>query len=139
AVGTNLPTEVVGAAGTGATAQHLVRQDYRKADNETVSTTLHDQALVYWAEWNFGDRNLAPWPKWDVDPPQDSAAISTVWKTIADAVVQFQNAGFRIDAADIQQRFGIPLQRIEPKAPSPAPAPTKPPGQEQQPSAQDAA
>lgn len=127
AVGTNLPTEVVGAAGTGAGAQHLVRQDYKKADNEIVSTMLRSQVLVWWARWNFGDERLAPWPQWDVDPPQDSAAVATLWKTVADSLVAFQNAGFKIDPQDIKDNFGIPIQRFaEPVQPGAKPPPGAP-------------
>lgn len=126
AIGTNLPTEVRDGVGTGATAQNLVRQDYKRADAAITSTTLRWQALVWWAWWNFGDRNLAPWPTWNVEPPEDKQATATTWKTVSDALVSLKYCGLTIEASDIEERFGMPVKPLPASALPPAPHDTPP-------------
>jgi hypothetical protein len=113
AIGTNLPTEVGGSASTGATAQNLVRLDYKKADAEALSTATHDQSLVWWAQFNFGDAGLAPWPVWDVTPPADAKAEVDVLKTFAEAVDKLTEANIPVDVQELAERFNVPLRKVE--------------------------
>ncbi|WP_437309982.1 phage portal protein family protein [Sorangium sp. So ce388] len=115
AIGTNLPTEVGGAAATGATAQNLVRIDYKRADAEALSTMAHDQNLCWWAKFNFGDAGLAPWPLWAVVPPHDIKAEVDVLKTFAEAVDKLTEANIPADVPALAERFGVPL-RVVPEA-----------------------
>lgn len=123
AIGSNLPTEVGNGAQTGATAQHLVRLDYKKADAEAMSTMAHDQDLTWWAEFNFGDRGLAPWPVWDVEPPADQKAQAEVLKTVSESLKLFSEAGAPVDQRMVLETYEIPATE-ETEAPVPAlPAP----------------
>lgn len=108
-VGGNLSVEVDGNQQTGATAQTLVRIDYKKRDAASVSTLAHDQVLVWWAEWNFGDAKVAGWPIWNVEPPQDAAAVAKTWLTVAQAVEKFKAGGVVIDMQLTAERFDIPI------------------------------
>src|SRR5690606_31295488 len=61
--GGNLSTNVQGGSRAAAEQQAKSGEEPKlKFDAQSLSTTLHDQSLVYWAEWNFGDPRLAPWP-----------------------------------------------------------------------------
>lgn len=74
-VGQNLTSNVEGGAYAAAKVHERVEHGRIRMDGETLSTCLHDQALTWWAEFNFGDRRLAPWPSWPTDPP--AAATET--------------------------------------------------------------
>jgi phage gp29-like protein len=112
AIGTNLPTEVGNGAATGATAQNLVRLDYKKADAEALSTMAHDQNLVWWAEFNFGDAGLAPWPVWDVVPPADQKARADVLSTFASALDKLTEANVPVDIPKLAEEFEVPLREV---------------------------
>lgn len=40
-------------------------------DAQSWTTTVHDQSLVWWAKFNYGDPKLAPWPVYPVEPEAD--------------------------------------------------------------------
>ncbi|NUP08442.1 MAG: DUF935 family protein [Polyangiaceae bacterium] len=112
-VGGNLAVEVDGNQQTGATAQTLVRIDYKKRDAASVSTMAHDQVLYWWAEWNFGDARVAGWPIWNVEPPEDTAAVAKTWFTIGQALEKFTKAGIVVDLKATAERFAIPIVGVK--------------------------
>ena len=109
AIGTSLPTDVKPGVGTGATASTLVRQDYLEADAETISTTLHDEALVFWALYNFGDKRLAPWALYGVEPPADLKAMAERVNIVANAIRVFAETGSPVDVRKFLESFEVPL------------------------------
>jgi phage gp29-like protein len=109
-LGQNLSSEVSGPVSTGATLHGRVMQVYIDADAETLSTCVHDQALVWWAEVNFGTRDLAPWPDWDTSPPEDEAARAAVLNVVAQAINVLSNAGAPIDVRVLLESYGVPLK-----------------------------
>lgn len=109
AIGTSLPTDVKPGVGTGATASTLVRQDYLEADAETLTTTLHDQALIWWADINFGDPRLAPWPVYQVEPAADLKAMAERVNTAANALRVFDDVGAPVDKREFLKSFEVPL------------------------------
>lgn len=108
-VGGNLAVEVDRNQQTGANAQTLVRIDYKRRDAASVSTLTHDQILVWWAAWNFGEGRFAPWPAWNVEPPEDRHQAANTWFTVAKAVTMFRKAGVVIDLQETAERFAIPI------------------------------
>lgn len=109
-LGQNLSTEVSGPVSTGATLHGRVLQVFIDADAETLSTCLHDQALVWWAEFNFGSRDRAPWPAWDTKPPEDKKQKADVLKVVAEAINTLSNANAPIDVRSLLEGYGVPLQ-----------------------------
>jgi phage gp29-like protein len=109
-LGQNLSTEVSGPVSTGATLHGRVLQVFIDADAETLSTCIHDQALIWWAEFNFGNRNLAPWPLWDTKPPEDQKQRADVLNVLASAINTLQNANAPIDVRGLLEKYGVPLQ-----------------------------
>ncbi len=121
AIGTSLPTEVGDGVATGATASSLVRLDYKKNDGMSVATTLRNQALVWWAEFNFGNKSLAPWPEWQVEPPADKTAEAARWLTLAQALSTANpDKVYDFDMAEVEEAFDVTITEGE-KAKPPAP------------------
>lgn len=66
-------------------------------DSQSWTTTVHDQSLVWWAKFNYGDPKLAPWPVYPVEPDEDLDKKS---KTDAQALANVDTAeklGFDVD------------------------------------------
>lgn len=74
-LGQNLTTDVEGGSYAAAAVHNSVRQDLIEADTEGLATALHDQVLTWWAEFNFGDKSLAPWPDWNTLPPPEDGKV----------------------------------------------------------------
>ncbi len=114
--GQNLTTEVQGGSYAAAEVHRFIRGDLIRADGQTLSTCLHDQGVVFWAERNFGDRALAPWPKWDTQPPEDLAALAQIWgSTIAsvnawNTLLAAQNQ--EVDFDEIARRVRLPVRAL---------------------------
>jgi phage gp29-like protein len=75
-VGQNLTSEVTGGSFAAAKIHENVRDDLVRFDAEALATCLNEQVLRWWAEFNFGDARLAPWPNWDTAPPAPPMAPS---------------------------------------------------------------
>lgn len=145
-LGQNLTTESTGGGLNGGNKVHERVEIQRiKSDAETGSTTLREQGLKWWAEYNFGSQGLAPWPQWDTDPPEDAKAKGETWKLAAETVGAFKTAGFEVDPKQIEEEFGIKLTKAEKPepppvivAPPPPPnAPNAPPSEDEQPTPND--
>lgn len=143
--GQSSSTEVVQGQDTGATLHGKVRQDLIDADAQTLSTTLHDQCLVDYAEINFardpGDegraRDLAPWPAWLTAPPANVAAKGAALKALGEGIEAVERVlpeGKVLDRAALFETAGIALLDA-PAAPVTTPAPAKDPAA-QEPNAQ---
>jgi len=111
-LGVNLLTEMKGGSFAAANTQNLVRIDLRRFDAENESTATRTQALKPWAALNYGDPELAPWPRRATEPPEDRKAIADTWNTAADAVGKLRKAGLEVAPEDVNERFGIPVRRI---------------------------
>jgi hypothetical protein len=94
-----------------------------RADCEGLSTTLHDQSLTWWAEFNFGDSGLAPWPVYPTQPEEDKKSKADTANTIFDAVGKADKMGFEIDTDVLVEDYGLTwiTGRTKPEPP-PAPA-----------------
>lgn len=112
-LGQNLTTDVEGGSLAAAEVHENVRYDLIAGDAELLATVTHDQVVVWWAEFNVGDRALAPWPDWDAQPPADQAAASTALATTAQALLTLSSAqlqtGLPIDWLQLAGRLDIPL------------------------------
>lgn len=111
-LGQNLTTEVQGgsyaAAGVhGKVAQHLV-----EADAETESTAIREQALSWWAQYNFGLRDLAPWPRRKTEQPEDKKATADAQRATAEAIKALRDAGLDVDAEAMAEKAGVPLKPL---------------------------
>jgi len=124
-LGQNLSTEVSGPASTGATLHGRVLQTFIDSDAETLSTCLHDQSLRWWAEFNFGGPDLAPWPIWDTKPPEDKRLSAEVGKSRAETAKTLASVGiFTVNEVRIaagQEPLKEGGDEVVKTAPAPAP------------------
>ncbi len=129
--GQNLSVENTGT-GTYASAKvgHGIRQDLREADAWLLASTVHEQLMRVWAQWNFGDEGVAPWAVYDPTPPEDLSAAATTMKTAGEAVTAWQTLaatrGRAVDIEELAERFGVPLITA-----APTDAPATPPEDEE--------
>lgn len=116
-----------------------IRGDYLGGDAETLSTALRDQLVKPWGRLNVPNWNdrLAPWPKWNVEPPEDLKSSADVLNVLSNALKTLMEKNIPIDIEEIAEKFSLPLRaegRVpEPEAPDPddpnaLPAPPLAPG-----------
>jgi phage gp29-like protein len=101
-----------------------------KADANALSTTLHTQSLGWWAEFNFGDKRLAPWPAWPVEPEEDKAQKATMVKTLGEGLTVWDKLGFDVDPKAVTEEFGLAFFTGRSRPREPDPVPGAQPGQE---------
>jgi phage gp29-like protein len=106
--GGNLSTEVKEGSRAAAESQARTGDNAKlRFDAETLSTTTRQQSLVHWAEFNFGDRSLAPWPVWPVEPEEDLKASAETINVLGDGVKKLDDLGFEIDDEGLIERFRL--------------------------------
>src|SRR5690606_30617906 len=111
--GQNLTSEVQGGSLAAAQVHARVALQFIKGDAGALSTCLHNQVLEPWAEFNIGDRNAAPWPKWDTTPPEDQAARANVLVQLSTAIQGMLAAGVPLDVAELAADFNVPPRTAE--------------------------
>ncbi len=132
-------TEIGKNGGRAATEVQERRGDDVKLawDAGTLGTTLHKQSMSWWAEFNYGDRKLAPWPSWPVEPEEDlKVKVETEEKSF-DTVDKAEKLGFKVDRKKFLETHKIDWaeEGERPKAPELPPAPGQPPQPGQPPAA----
>lgn len=124
-LGQNNTASADGGSYAKAVALDAIRQDLLESDARSLAQTLYAQVLRPWAQYNFGDADLAPRPVWDATPPADTASLATTHKTAGEAIASWSTAaaavGLAVDVEAMAQTYGVPLRR----APTP-PAPVAP-------------
>ena len=123
--GQSSSTEITEGQDTGATLHGIVRQDLIEADAQTLSTCLHDQALVDYAELNFGTAALAPWPRCKTEAPVNAKARGEAMKALGEGIAALDAAapdGKRVDRLAVFEQAGIPLIDGTPPPPQSPPA-----------------
>ena len=118
-LGQNLTSIVEG--GSYAAAQSHERKELRvfRYAAKKIGRTLHEQSLPIWAEFNFGDRTLAPFPRWQTDPPEDKGAKVQTLATLGTALTALKSAGFGMSVDDIEEQYGIRLEVVAEPEPEP--------------------
>jgi hypothetical protein len=134
-LGQNLTTEVSGTGSLAAGKVHeMVRGDIKRADSRFY-TKVRDQVLTWWTGYNFGDPELAPYPRAQItqpaDPLQDAQELLTV-------VTAIEKAPPELDTTAILEAHGFPvlegdalaarLERMRALRPVAPQAPGTPPG-----------
>jgi hypothetical protein len=111
-LGQNLTTEVQGGSRAASQTHELVRLDKALFDSE-IGPALRSQVLTHWARVNYGDPELAPWPTYQVEPPEDGLAEANTLKILGEAVTALTTAESRVDGAAILEERGITLMTPE--------------------------
>lgn len=106
--GGNLTTKVDGGS-LAATRQQAESNETPKLryDAQALATTLYTQSLRWWAEFNFGDSRLAPWPQWPVEPAENTQVTAETIKTLGEGLLGLQTLGAVINLDAAAERFGL--------------------------------
>lgn len=121
-LGQNLSTEVTGGSYAATSIHAAVKAQIIRADDECSATTLRSQALVWWAQFNYGSRELAPWPCRETDLPEDRKAKADTLLVAGQALTTWQDAGFNVDVEAYGEEFGMPEgEEDEKQSPPPPP------------------
>lgn len=104
-LGQNLTTQVEGGSLAAAQVHDNVRLDLVRSDTESLATGLREQVVSWWAEFNLGDRALAPWPRWQADPPDDLAQQAETYLKLSQALGNF--AGVGVEVGPILEKYGL--------------------------------
>lgn len=75
----------------------------RRYDGEALSTTLHDQSIVIWSEYNFGSRAVAPYPKWSPVQDVDVSGLAP----LASALKTLDEMGAVFELEILRERYGL--------------------------------
>lgn len=123
-LGQNLTQETKGGSLAAAKVHDRVRSDLLQADAQVLATALRRDVLEPWALFNYGSADLAPWPKWDAEIPEDLAAVAATWTAAAKAAAAWRAEGVEVDLAALAERVNLPVLSIgKPPPPAPPPAP----------------
>ncbi len=137
-LGQPMTTEIKGSPQTGADNARAVRQDYLEFDAEQLSTWVHDRHLPAWAAWNFSDANLAPWPRFNANPPVNLQLEANTLVALGNALEKLRTVapeGQDVDTETMFYRYNIPLRKKPAGEPAvvQVPAVVAPPQPEQPP------
>lgn len=129
-LGQNLTTQA-GTGTMGAASLHgKVAHGRTRLDGKTLPACLRAHALVYAAEWNYGDPALAPRPCWDTTPIDDAQAKAAVRQMDTQADATLVGAGIQTPN-EARARYGLPPlpggDELRAASGSPSPTPTPAP------------
>lgn len=106
--GGNLTTSVEGGSKAAAEVQERTGDFVNlRFDAESTTTTLHDQSLVHWAEWNYGDRKLAPWPDYPIAPQRNLKNFAETIQAFNKACKELEQNGFKVDRQKMLEEFEL--------------------------------
>lgn len=114
--GGNLSTEVkTGSLAATESQAETGDASKRRFDAQSLTTTIHDQSLNWWASFNFGDRALAPWPVYPVEPKKDLKARADTISIASTTLDKLFSLGVPIDIVKFCEEFEIPLRTTRPE------------------------
>lgn len=119
-LGQNLTTEVKGGSYAAAVMHQMIRNDVLESDAEHLGQCLRDQALRWWATYNFGNAVLAPMPCWRTMPASDSVTRGQGLKALGDGLLALKTAGAQPDIDAILEEDGVPVKAPAEDVPPPA-------------------
>lgn len=93
-----------------STIVRVLQQDAKVGD------AIRSQVLVPWAEQNYGDPECAPYPCWEIEPPEDLAEKAKTLLTFAQAVAVFAGlppAERHVNIRELEEAFELPLRPEE--------------------------
>jgi phage gp29-like protein len=106
ALGQSMSTEGVGGLGSQQKAGDTVRRDIMRFDAECLASIGKD-ILGSWTMLNYGDAELAPYPCYEIDPPEDGLKKAQELSALGDALDKLAKYG--ADTRKILEETGIPM------------------------------
>jgi Protein of unknown function (DUF935) len=137
--GGNLTTSVEGGSKAAAEVQERTGDFVNlRFDAESLSATLHDQSLIHWAEWNFGDRGLAPWPDYPIAPQRNLKNFADTISAFNKACAELEQNGFEVDREKMLEEFELQEFVMPGKRPAVVTTPKVAPANDTTPASPDA-
>jgi hypothetical protein len=126
--GGNLSTDSGDAGSRAATETQSDMGDggNLRFDAQSLTTTVHDQSLTWWAQRNYGDAALAPWPVYPVEEDEDLLAKTETEEKAFANCDSAEQLGFIVDRAKFLEEHKISWAKPGEKPPEPKP-PESPP------------
>jgi phage gp29-like protein len=115
--GQNLSSEISGGSYAASASHMRVRNDVVVGDASSLADSLRSQILIPWGTYNVPgfSKAMAPWPAWNLDIPEDLAALATSQSsavgTLNTLLAMKDNEGkpIPVDVEAYLKRFNIPL------------------------------
>jgi phage gp29-like protein len=104
-LGQNLTTEVKGGSLAASKVHEGIRGDVKRRDAHFFKA-CREQLLCWWALYNYGDPELAPYPRPEIQAALDPVDEATQLLTLMQAV---QIAPVEVDSASIMEAHGVPV------------------------------
>lgn len=105
-LGQSQTTDGQAGLGSNAEAGEPVRLDIMRADKDALADCLRMQFLVPYCDFHYGNGEMAPYPCWNVDPPEDKAYVAKVHLDQANADNVYIQAGVLTPEEVALSRFG---------------------------------
>lgn len=125
--GGNLTTDVSDGGSRSATETQAAIGDGGNLafDAQALTTTIHDQSLVWWAQFNFGDPSLAPWPVYPVEEDEDLQAKTETDSQALENLDVAEELGLEVDRSKFLEEHRITWAKPgkRPEKPKPPLAP----------------
>ena len=118
-LGQNLTTEVKGGAYAAAQVHQTVRNDIIASDATLLSTCLREQHVKPYCAYNFGDPEVAPYPRWDSTPPEDKKTTGDALKALGDGILALQATGAHPDVDQLLEDAKVPVSEDAGPPPNP--------------------
>ena len=128
--GGNLGSEVVDQGARAAADTHRgVAREKATSLAQKAATELRRQVVAPVAALNFAGATIdvAPWPTWDTEPPEDTKTEAEAQKTLGEALAAIKTAGYEVtNLVDVAAKHGLELEEREEPDPPPMPPPMQP-------------
>jgi hypothetical protein len=126
--GGNLTTVVKDGSRAAAESQERTGDQAKlRFDAQAWTSTVHDQSLKPYAERNWGDRKLAPYPVYPVEPKKNLKAEGETANVALDAAKKATDLGFKVKRKEFTEEFELD-DWLDPGEEPPKPVPGQPTG-----------
>lgn len=105
--GQNLTTEVDEGSLAAARVHAAVKQTRLQSDERSEALTLYTQVARPFAEVNYGDADLAPMTRRDIEPVEDYLDRATLLQNVGNAMKSLRDGGIEFEDAEELRRFLI--------------------------------
>jgi phage gp29-like protein len=120
-LGQNLTTEVKEGSRAAAQVHNNVRDDYKRSDANSISTSLREQVIKPFAQVNDGSAALAPWVEFAF--PRQGFELNAYHLEYGIVDENEARESLGLPPRDDGNRRAIPVGMLQPQAPGTTPAP----------------
>jgi len=115
-LGQNLTTEVHEGSRAAAQVHDKVRKDFQAGDALKLGGAIQEQALQPYAQFNQGDAELAPFPAWQTEPPEDTQQTADGLQKLGTFLTAVKTSAAPVDVRALLEEQGVPLLSPEEEA-----------------------